>query len=159
MCDNKCNHNCNKNRLNRQVIMDKEGREDFFDDDYVENLVKTNYKKKKIVWNKKKSLPDLAGFIMVYATWCETCHGMRDWFSELSIWWENDFYFGGINTMDVEAGNDKFGLLVGVDSFPSFFSVTGDGKLSKYYGDLNREEIYEWMSIFREEILENRPFV
>lgn len=135
-----------------------EGRKNFFDGEYVENLIKKNFKKKRVIWGQGKRLPDSGGFIMTYASWCETCHAMREWFLELSTWWENDVYFGGINSMHVEEGNDKLCVLLNVSVYPTFFGVLADGKLVPYEGDLNREEVYEWMSIFRDKILEHRNY-
>ena len=135
-----------------------EGRENFFDGEYVENLTRKNFKKNRVIWDQEKGLPDAGGFIMVYAGWCETCHAMRDWFLELSTWWENDIYFGGINSMHVEEGNDKLCVTLNVNGYPAFFGVSLNGKLIQYNGSLDREEVYEWMTIFREKLFEQRYY-
>ena len=133
------------------------GRNNFFDVGYnIVNLTLENYKNGHVLWKKNNQFQDSGGIIMVYAGWCEVCHYIKDWFFQLSMLWENDLHFGGINSMHVEVGNDILSIKMGVEKYPTFILVERDGTFVRYIGKLDKEELYEWMAIFQSKILTER---
>jgi len=113
----------------------------------VEELRKNDFDKKLNVvkWREQRHLPDSAGFIFVYATWCETCHQLKPWYDNLGRYWENEFHLGSVNAMDIENENDKLTAEWGIDGYPVFYFVRRDGRVSRMNVKLNKDYIYDSM--------------
>lgn len=112
----------------------------------IEELSKINFDKKgkKVSW-LNNNYPDAAGFIFVYATWCETCHQMSSWYETLGRYWENEFHLGAVNSMDIANKNDELTASWKIEGYPAFYFVDTKGKVSQMKVKLNKDYIYEAM--------------
>jgi thiol-disulfide isomerase/thioredoxin len=121
--------------------------------DAVVELTARDFRKKKgewyIQWPKNRPngmvFPDGAGFLFVYATWCESCHSLRKWFETVGRQWENQFHMGAVNAMNLNGGNDALVANWGLDGFPVFYAVEPSGKIKHLDTQLNEAYLYESM--------------
>ena len=121
--------------------------------DAVVELSARNFYKKNGEWYiqwpkhqpKKMVFPDGAGFVFVYASWCETCHSLRNWFETMGRQWENQFHMGALHAMNLKEGNDELTAKMGIDGFPVFYSVKPSGQIKRINSQLNEAYLYESM--------------
>lgn len=93
--------------------------------------------KKIIVINKE--FKDKYGLINFYAPWCPHCRNMVEMWSDLAIQFKYKFAIGAVNCENKD--NYDIRNKLKIEYYPTIKSVSKKGIISKYDGNLLKDEI------------------
>jgi hypothetical protein len=110
------------------------------------NVIEFNqndFKKRNNHWYfslKNDSLDNKYGFVVFYSTTCIICQQMKDFWSELSIKFNNVVFFGAVNCSN--SFNESIIFDFHIDHYPVLYWIDKDTrKLTEYKGKINYETI------------------
>jgi thiol-disulfide isomerase/thioredoxin len=89
------------------------------------------YKNKKL-YIQNDYFEDKKGLIIFYAPWCEHCVKISDLIIDLALSNENLFYFGSINSENIEDGNDYLCYYANITKLPTIKYIKNNGLLEDY---------------------------
>lgn len=103
------------------------------------------YNKQKPTLNHKK-FKNKVGMILVYAPWCQHCKGIIQTWNDLASQYNYIFPLGAINAEDIDNRNHELLSNLSVTAYPTLFTVSKKGNLTKYKHIETRDELIYYIS-------------
>lgn len=106
-------------------------------------LKRSDFKQKddKIIVKSKKINKKYNGLCMFYNPTCERCHKLVEKWNELGLFFTNK-NICTVNCHDMKNKNNKLCDDMDVYKYPTIFTLSVDGELSKYIGRTSQEDLF-----------------
>jgi thioredoxin-like negative regulator of GroEL len=102
-------------------------------------------KEKGIYIDSSVKSSNIRGLVLFYTPWGRSCNDFKYKWSEIALLFKNRFFIGAVNVENQKSKNDILRHDLEITTYPTIKYVSKNGKLQKYGGTKNINEIVHFI--------------